>query len=553
VSAVIAWAPAAADYTVPVGAFADPANATRMVQRLEAAGLPVTTRDATAAGGQRLTRVLAGPFPDRQTGELALAAANIEVAEAATTPSVKGAARTPQSAATPKGSRGNGGDGLIAASTTGASPGMGTVRPLVTASESKAAPSTPQEAPIEQPRLSGFLQTEAGYVYSGDAHWQKLRAVAEVALDGRWNESLKWKVSGRGYYDFVFDTTDYYPDAVRDDRQQELMFRETYIDLAGDNWDFRVGRQHIIWGEMVGVFVADVVSAKDMREFILRDFEWIRTPQWAARAEYFNGSFHAEGIWIPYMTYDDIGKPGDDYYPYPLPPPPGYGAVIRGDDRPSDSIDHSAGGVRLSWLSDGWDTSAFYYTSMNAAPAFARQIVDEAEPAFVYTPTHDRIHQGGLTVSKDFGLGVFRAEAVYTHDGLLETTRLDDADGLVKLDYLDYILGVEFVTENETRLNFQFYQRWFTDYDPSIVPDELESGVTAYVSTKALHPDVEPELLLIRSLNRDDWMVRAKVSWRFLPNWRAAAGVDILQGPVDGLIGRYDDADRVYAELRYSF
>ncbi len=109
------------------------------------------------------------------------------------------------------------------------------------------------------------------------------------------------------------------------------------------------------------------------------------------------------------------------------------------------------------------------------------------------------------------------------------------------------------MTENETRLNFQFYQRWFTDHDPNIVPDDVESGVTAFVSTKALHPDVEPELLVIRSLNRDDWLLRAKVSWRFLPNWRAAAGVDVLQGPLDGLIGRYDDSDRVYAELRYNF
>jgi len=416
-----------------------------------------------------------------------------------------------------------------------------------------AQPEPGPDAPASNARLTGFLQTEAGYAYSGDAHWQKLRSVAEVGADGRWNESVKWKISGRGYYDFVFDATNYYPDDVRDDRQQELMFRETYVDIAGENWDFRVGRQHIIWGEMVGVFVADVVSAQDQREFILRDFEWIRTPQWAARAEYFSGNFHLEGIWIPYMTYDEIGKPGDDYYPYPSPPPPGFGTVIRGDDRPADSLDNSAGGVRLSWLKGGWDTSLFYYSSMNAAPAFARDIIQGPDPAFIYTPTHDRIHQGGLTVSKDFGLGVFRAEAVYTTDSLLETTLQADADGLVRQDYLDYILGVEFVTENETRLNFQFYQRWFTDYDPNIMPDEVESGVTAFVSTKALHPDVEPELLVMRSLNRDDWMVRAKVTWRFMPNWRAVAGVDILQGPVDGLIGRYDDSDRVYAELRYSF
>jgi hypothetical protein len=530
----LACAPVAAGYSVQLGTFADPTNAARLVERVEAAGLPVATRDTTTARGERLTRVLAGPFPDRETGDAALAAARITAPADPATPTA--ASPRPAAPAAVSHSRGprNGANGRLMLAGVDGQPD---------------APGTR----AQEPRVSGFLQTEAGYAYSGEAHWQKLRGVAEIALDGRWNEWLKWKVSGRGYYDFVFDATNYYPEDVRDDRQKELMFRETYLDIAGENWDFRVGRQHIVWGEMVGVFVADVVSAQDQREFILRDFDWIRTPQWAARAEYFSGNFHAEGIWIPYMTYDEIGKPGDDYYPYPLPAPPGFRTIIRGDDRPADSLDHSAGGVRLSWLDEGWDTSLFYYTSMNAAPAFARQTVQGPDPAFVYTPTHDRIHQGGLTVSKDFGLGVFKAEAVYTHDGLLETSSLSDADGLVKLDYLDYILGVEFVTENETRLNFQFYQRWFSDYDPNIVPDEVESGVTAFVSTKALHPDVEPELLVIRSLNRDDWLVRAKVSWRFLPNWRAVGGVDILQGPVDGLIGRYADSDRVYAEVRYSF
>ena len=555
-AAAAACAPAVAGYSVQLGAFADPTNAARFAQQLEAAGIPVTTPEMTTAGGRPLTRVVAGPFPDRQTGKAALAAANIDHsavpdADTATVPAPNASQAVKPSRAAARSTRPR-----DPSPVEGTKPTAG--EPLRLASSAPTLPPTPSEVRPEaaapsSARLGGFLQTEAGYIYSGDAHWQKLRGVAEVALDGRWNESLKWKVSGRGYYDLVFDVTNYYPQDVRDNRQNELMLRETYVDIAAGNWDFRVGRQHIIWGEMVGVFVADVVSAKDQREFLLRDFDWIRTPQWAARAEYFGDSFHVEGVWIPYMTYDEIGKPGDDYFPYPLPPPPGYGALIRNDDRPADSLNHSAGGGRFSWLRDGWDTSLFYYTSMNAAPAFARQIIDGPQPTFVYTPTHDRIHQGGLTVSKDFGLGVFRAEAVYTHDGLLETRSLSDADGLVKLDYLDYILGVEFVTEKETRLNLQFYQRWFTDYDHDIVPDKVESGVTAYVSTKALHPDIEPELLVMRSLNQNDWMLRAKVTWRFLPNWRAVAGVDVLQGPVTGLIGRFNDSDRVYAELRYSF
>ena len=87
------------------------------------------------------------------------------------------------------------------------------------------------------------------------------------------------------------------------------------------SWDFRVGAQQIIWGEVVGLFFADVVSARDMREFLLPGFDIIRIPQWAARAEYFAGDTHVEFIWIPVPLFDRIGKPGADFYPAPLPSP----------------------------------------------------------------------------------------------------------------------------------------------------------------------------------------------------------------------------------------
>ena len=70
--------------------------------------------------------------------------------------------------------------------------------------------------------------------------------------------------------------------------------RETYLDVSAGDWDFRLGRQQIVWGEMVGLFFADVVSAKDLREFVLPDFDYLRIPQWSVRTEYFKGDFHGE-------------------------------------------------------------------------------------------------------------------------------------------------------------------------------------------------------------------------------------------------------------------
>ena len=121
----------------------------------------------------------------------------------------------------------------------------------------------------------------------------------ELSRQGQISEQVKWKIGGRFDYDAVYDRSGYYPEPVRQDQRAGFALRENYLDIATGDWDLRLGRQHVVWGEMVGLFVADVVSAKDMREFLLPEFEVLRIPQWAARAEYFKGDSHAELLWIP--------------------------------------------------------------------------------------------------------------------------------------------------------------------------------------------------------------------------------------------------------------
>ena len=148
-------------------------------------------------------------------------------------------------------------------------------------------------------RTATTLQFDVARTYAGKDHWSMARARAEVSAQGG-QSGLKWKISGRADADGVFAIDNgFYPDAVRRDQQYQFDLRETYLDFSAGEVDFRVGRQHIVWGEMVGLFFADVVSARDLRTFYLPDFEQLRIPQWAARAEYYFGETHAELVWIP--------------------------------------------------------------------------------------------------------------------------------------------------------------------------------------------------------------------------------------------------------------
>ncbi len=394
----------------------------------------------------------------------------------------------------------------------------------------------------------GFFQGELARTYATPDHWSKFAGRLELGRRGRLANDMQWKISGRLDYNAVYDIEDFYPRAVRNDQRAEFHLRENYLDFAAAGWDFRVGRQHIVWGEMVGLFFADVVSAKDLREFVLPDFQLMRIPQWAARGEYFQDDFHAELIWVPFPSYDNIGKPGAEFYAYPASP--GL-PVVLGETKPGNRLSNTNFGVRLSQLSHGWDLSGFVYSSMDSAPTF--YLVDNPLPnVYRYQARHERIRQAGGTLAKDLGSFVLKAEAIYTNGRRYNVTDATDADGVAKQNTLDWVVGLDFNPGADTRLNTQLFQRIYFDHDPRIIPDGVENGLSLLVNHK-FPGNLEAEALLVHSLNRSDWMFRPKLSWGFERNWRLLLGLDIFGGPATGIFGQFDAKDRAYTEIRRDF
>lgn len=393
---------------------------------------------------------------------------------------------------------------------------------------------------------TGFSQLEIADNYTSPEHFSKAKLRTELSRRGQFNENMKWKISGRFDYDAAYDLSSFYPSAVRQDQRYDFFLRENYLDISAGDFDFRLGRQHVIWGEMVGLFFADVVSAKDQREFVLPSFDIIRIPQWAMRAEYSKNDVHAEVLWIPIPTLDEIGQPGSDFYPSPLQ---GTANFLK-EDRSGRNVGNSNYGLRLSHLKNGWDVSAFYYHSLDASSTFYR-VSGPTEP-LVFQARHDEIDQVGATLAKDFGSIVLKGELVYTDGRKFNVARPTAIDGLVRQNTLDYVLGLDFSLPAEARLNLQFFQRVFFSHDPGIFTDRLENGASILLFGK-LSQKLEAQGLLIHSLNRSDWMFRPRLSWNFEKNWRWALGADVFGGQPTGLFGRFDQSDRVYTELRYSF
>ena len=404
------------------------------------------------------------------------------------------------------------------------------------------------------PRVTGFLETTLAYAYGEPSHWSRAVARLQLGAQGRFGDDVRWKVSGRLDADPVYFGSDFYLDRVKDDQRADFFFRENYVDFAHGDWDFRLGAQQIVWGEVVGLFFADVVSARDMRDFLLPGFDVIRIPQWAARAEYTTGDHHLELVRIPVPAFDRIGQPGADFYPAPLPSPTpeALAEVFRNPERPARSLRNSNFGIRANTLLSGWDLSAFYYRSFSSQATFYREPVAGSDVPFVFVPRHDRIWQAGGTVSKDFGDFVLRAEAVYTHGQGFSVADLAQADSVVKRSTFDYIAGLEWMLPRDTRLNVQVFQRFMSGREDDLSVRFRDVGMSLYVSSK-LTSTLEPQLLWIQYFDDAGAMIRPRLNWTVSPNTVVAFGADIFTGPANGFFGRFNNRDRVYVEARYSF
>ena len=210
--------------------------------------------------------------------------------------------------------------------------------------------------------------------------------------------------------------------------------------------------------------------------------------------------------------------------------PAGFTQSFLGEVIPDRNLSNTNYGVRLSTLKSGWDVSAFYYSSEDAAPTFYRTVLSTPTPTLQYQPVHNRIWQAGGTVGKAFGSIVFHAEGVYTSGRQYEVTTLTQPNGVVPQNTLEYIFSLDFTLPKDLFLNVQLFQNIFFDHDPNLIYDSYETGASVLLRGK-IGSKWEPEILWIQGLNRNENLIRPRMTWHPDTNWRAAFGFDIFNGP----------------------
>ncbi|MBT6764713.1 MAG: hypothetical protein HOA90_09295, partial [Prolixibacteraceae bacterium] len=153
----------------------------------------------------------------------------------------------------------------------------------------------------QNPDISGFARNYTGFLYdTGD--FTILQNTFNLNLS-KMGDKVAFKANPLMYH--------YNADSL------DLRMRELYLDLYFNNFDLRIGKQQVVWGKADGVFITDIVSPLNLTEFLLPEFDEIRTGVNAVKFDYYLGNNTFEVIWLPNFTPTEMPATNSIWYVQP--------------------------------------------------------------------------------------------------------------------------------------------------------------------------------------------------------------------------------------------
>ena len=335
-----------------------------------------------------------------------------------------------------------------------------------------------------------------------------------------------------------------------------LNIRELYVDMYFKNFDLRVGKQQIVWGKADGVFITDVVSPLNLTEFLLPDFDEIRTGVISTKLDYYIGNSTVELVWIPQFT--PITKPASNsiWYIQPEFPAPPVFDWSKAEINPT--LENSEFFLRYSAMTSVIDFDLMAAYTWDDTPAMhINRVMDISTgspvlTALNITPEYHRLSLAGASFSSEIKGVILRGEAAYYNGKYFQTQDPTAEDALIQKDYLNYVLGLDFNIGN-VKMSGQFIQKYILDFDDNMIDDETNNMATFLARYDLMRETLHLELFSYIGLTNEDALIRPKITYDFDDGFSILLGANIFVGDEKGQFGQYHDNTMMYMKLKYNF
>jgi len=386
--------------------------------------------------------------------------------------------------------------------------------------------------------FNGYIRNYSGLLLTGDNEYSIIQNTFNLNIE---------KASGK----VAFKVNPYINQYQNKDL--DIGLRQAYLDIFFDTMDIRIGKQQIIWGKADGVFITDVISPKNLSEFLLPDFDEIRMGVTAVKLDYYMGNNTLELVLVPLFTPTVLPDSGSIWSPkmdFPVQP-----VFDFSKKDVKESLKNSEVFLKFSVLASAVDFEIMGGYMWDDDPTLHNErIVDMSTmqiSSLTVTPQHHRLGLVGGSFSTTLGGFVIRGEGAYYFDKYFRTTEQGISEGVLPKDYVHYLLGLDF-TLADIKMSIQFIQQVITEYNDLIYNDHFDNTMTVLARKDFLRETFTLELFAYIGLNEGDSLVRLKATYKLVDGFDILLGANIFSG-TDGKFGQYDDNDMLYLKLKYSF
>ncbi|KAA3610064.1 MAG: hypothetical protein D8M58_07500 [Calditrichaeota bacterium] len=386
--------------------------------------------------------------------------------------------------------------------------------------------------------FNGYVRNYTGVLTSGDNEYSILQNTFNLNVEHS-KDMVSFKANPFLYY---------YTDS-----ELELGLREVYMDIFFDSIDLRIGKQQIIWGKADGVFITDIISPKDLREFLLPDFDEIRTGVTAVKANYYNGDNTLEFVWLPSFTPTAMPEEGSLWFPQlDFPIQPEFDNSKRNVEASLQNSEIFAKYSALTSFADfeimagyAWDDDPTMHITKTIDPQ-TMQLT-----GLTVFPQHHRLTIAGGSFSTTVSGVVLRGEGAFYSGKYFNTADPAIHDAVVQKDYIHYLIGMDYSLW-DINISGQFIQQAILDYDKLIDQDEFENTMTFLARRDFLRETLTFELFTYVGLNNNDALIRPRLLYDLSDGFEVQFGANIFTGD-EGSFGQYDQNDMIYTKFKYSF
>jgi len=305
-----------------------------------------------------------------------------------------------------------------------------------------------------------------------------------------------------------------------------------------------------------------------LHEFLLPEFDEIRIGITAVKLDYYVADNHTiEAIWTPIFNPTVYAPDGSMWAPRMSfkPPFPNNPPVVidRSKEKVTPSLKNSELFLKYSALTSAIDFEIMGGYMWDDDPALAKKVdftMDNGNmipTKITVFPEHHRLSLAGGSFSTTLGPFVLRGEAAYYFGKYLQTNNPTVNSGLVKKDYLNYLLGLDF-TLWDINFSGQFIQKVIMDYKDGelleipLVKQQYNNMATFLAHYSCLNETLTLEYFMYYDFNYDDALIRPRILYDFSDSINLQFGANIFLGD-EGLFGQYNKNDMVYAKIYYNF